>query len=107
MKSVVIHSNHPNDEINTSLMIMLLDAVFGNRRHIRELECQCRVAITKFSRHMQSTMLTTLDIHFLSASEYTPSKRNVIEAAFRSSCSLQSLCASIRKTIVQLSFCMV
>jgi hypothetical protein len=64
-------------------MIMLLDAVFGNRRHIRELKCQCRVPITQFSRHMQSTtVLTTLDIHFLSASEYTPSKRNAIEAAF-------------------------
>jgi hypothetical protein len=83
MKSVVIHSNHPNDENNTSLMLMLLDAGFGNRRHIRELKCQCRVPITQFSWHTQSTtVLTTLDIHFLSASEYTPSKRNAIEAAF-------------------------
>jgi hypothetical protein len=41
-KRVVMHSDHDNDLMNKYLVIATLDAVFGNRRHIRELICNCK-----------------------------------------------------------------
>jgi hypothetical protein len=93
MKRVVIHSNHSDDVVNKYLVVAVLDAMFGNRGHIRELTCtsSCTVSIAQFTRLMRASMLTTLDIHFLSFSEYSPSERSSIEAAFGSSYLLESL----------------
>jgi hypothetical protein len=55
------------------------------------LQSSCTVSIAQFTQLMRASMLTTLDIHFLSFSEYSPSERSSIEAAFGSSYLLESL----------------
>jgi hypothetical protein len=59
--------------------------------NIRELICQCTLPIVRFSHFMQTTTLTTVDVHLLRSSRYSQAEQNAIETAFRSSHSLESL----------------